>query len=45
MALMPLNPYFQGTTSRVHHQDIVEGTFVAVSRRGKVLKQGGQNIL
>ncbi len=36
---------FQGTTSRSHHQDIIQGSFVAVSSRGKVLKQGGQSIL
>ncbi|HYE21246.1 MAG TPA: hypothetical protein VEA69_22560, partial [Tepidisphaeraceae bacterium] len=36
---------FEGTTSRAKKRDFVSGTFVAVSSRGKVLKQGTQNVM
>jgi len=36
---------FQGTTGRVNKHDVISGTFIGISSRGKVLVQGTQNVL
>jgi len=37
--------HFEGNTGRANRQDVIEGTFTGISSRGKILKQGIQNIL